>query len=102
MPVTPPNAPTGLTATAGNATVFLNWDASTSGATNYTVKRAMMAGGPYTIIASAATNSYTDTGVSNCAVYYYVVSAVNTNGESANSAQVNATPAAPPPGARSA
>ncbi|MCA1607668.1 MAG: hypothetical protein LC775_19875, partial [Acidobacteria bacterium] len=42
----PPAAPTGLTATAGNAQVALSWTAS-SGATSYNVKRSTTSGGPY-------------------------------------------------------
>ena len=90
-----PPIPTGLTATAGNAQVALNWTAS-SGATSYNVKRATVNGGPYTTIASPTTTSYTDTTAVNGTTYYYVVSAVNASGESANSAQVSATPIAPP------
>jgi hypothetical protein len=69
----------------------LSWSAS-SGATSYNVKRSATSGGPYTTIASPTIASYTDTGVTNGTTYYYVVSAVNTSGESANSSQVNATP----------
>ncbi|HEV2721210.1 MAG TPA: fibronectin type III domain-containing protein, partial [Thermoanaerobaculia bacterium] len=94
-PVTPPNAPTGLAATAGNAQVALSWTAS-SGATSYNVKRATVSGGPYTTIATAVpTNSYTDTTAANGTTYFYVVSAVNSGGESANSSEVSATPVAP-------
>ena len=92
----PPPAPTNLVATAGNAQVGLSWSAS-SGATSYNVKRSTTSGGPYTTIASPTTTSYTDTGVTNGTTYYYVVSAVNTAGESANSSQVSATPQAVPP-----
>ncbi|MCI0539466.1 MAG: hypothetical protein L0Z50_30010, partial [Verrucomicrobiales bacterium] len=92
-PPTPPPAPTGLTATAGNAQVSLSWTAS-SGATSYNVKRATVNGGPYTTIASPTTTSHTDTTVVNGTTYYYVVSAVNAAGESANSNQASATPAA--------
>ena len=90
--VTPPPVPTGVTASAGNALVILSWGAST-GATSYKVKRSTVSGGPYTIVAASVTNTtYTDASVSNGTVYYYVVSAVNTAGESANSTQVQAQP----------
>jgi fibronectin type 3 domain-containing protein len=86
--------PTGLAATAGNAQASLTWSAS-SGATGYHVKRATTNGGPYTQIAAPTSSSYTDTSVTNGTAYYYVVSALNSAGESANSAQVSATPSAP-------
>ena len=99
-PVTPPAAPTGLQATAGNTQVSLTWTAST-GAMSYHVKRSTTSGGPYTQVAAPTTTSDTDTGLTNGTTYYYVVSALNSAGESANSPQVSATPAAPaaPPAA---
>ncbi len=93
-PAAPPAAPTGLQATGGNAQVILNWTAST-GATSYHVKRSTTSGGPYAQIAAPASANYTDTGLANGTTYYYVVSAVNSAGESANSSQVSATPVAP-------
>ena len=93
-PVTVPVAPSGLTATAGNAQVSLAWNAAT-GATSYHVKRATVSGGPYTQIAAPTTASFTDTGLTNGTKYFYVVSALNSAGESANSAEANATPVAP-------
>ncbi|MEJ6979706.1 fibronectin type III domain-containing protein [Pedobacter sp. P351] len=93
----PPAAPTGLTATAGNVQVALSWTAST-GATSYNVKRATVTGGPYTTIATGVTTTtYTNTGLTNGTVYYFVVSAVSAAGEGTNSAQVSATPLATPP-----
>ena len=89
----PPPPPTSLKATAGNGLVGLSWNAST-GATSYNVKRSTTNGGPYTTIASPTTTSYTNTGLTNGTTYYYVVSAVNTAGESANSSQVSAIPTA--------
>ncbi|MBO0723802.1 MAG: fibronectin type III domain-containing protein, partial [Blastocatellia bacterium] len=89
---TAPPAPTGLSAAPGNGQVALNWNPST-GASSYNVKRSTTSGGPYTIIATGVNSaSYTNTGLTNGATYYYVVSAVNSFGESANSGQASATP----------
>ncbi|HVM61346.1 MAG TPA: alginate lyase family protein [Verrucomicrobiae bacterium] len=86
----PPSAPTGLTATASNSQVSLKWNAS-SGATGYNAKRSTVAGGPYTTIASnVVATAYTDTTVVDGTTYYYVVSAVNAGGESANSGAASA------------
>ncbi|RUS47809.1 glycoside hydrolase family 48 protein [Cohnella sp. AR92] len=95
--VTPtvPAAPAGLAATAGNAQATLTWSAS-SGAASYNVKRATTSGGPYATVATGVNaTSYADTGLTNGTTYYYVVSAVNAAGQSANSAQASATPTAP-------
>jgi hypothetical protein len=92
----PPSAPTNLMATAGDAQVSLTWSAS-NGATSYHVKRSTTSGGPYTQIGAPTPSSYTDTSVTNGTSYYYVVSALNSAGESANSAQVSAIPSIPPP-----
>lgn len=90
-----PGIPAGLTsgiqAAAGNMEASLQWVASES-ATSYNVERAVNSGGPYTTIASCTALSYVDTGLANGTTYYYVVSAVNGNGESANSSEVSATP----------
>ena len=83
----PPNAPTGLTVSPGSTKIYLNWNASSSGATGYDVKRATSNGGPYTTVASPATNNYTETGLANCTTYYYVVSATNSVGASTNSGE---------------
>jgi fibronectin type 3 domain-containing protein len=94
-PLTAPATPTGLHATGGNAQVSLSWNASTSAA-SYNVKRSTTNGGPYnTAVASPTVTNYTDTTVTYGTTYYYVVSAVNTAGQSANSAQASATPASP-------
>ena len=90
-----PSAPTGLTATAGNAQVNLTWNAS-AGATGYYVKRSTSSSTEVQIAAQSAT-AYSDNSVTNGIKYYYVVSAYNSYGESANSAEVSGTPLAPPP-----
>ncbi|MEA3150973.1 MAG: hypothetical protein QOD56_1912, partial [Gammaproteobacteria bacterium] len=86
--------PTGLVAAAGVSRVNMIWVAST-GAATYNVKRSTATGGPYTTIGSTTSASYTDSNLTNGTTYYYVVSAVNATGESANSAEANATPVAP-------
>lgn len=88
-----PATPTNVTATAGSGQVALNWTAS-SGATSYNVKRSTVSGGPYSTIASPTTVGYTDIAVTGGTNYYYVVSAVNSLGESSNSIEVSATPSA--------
>lgn len=87
----PPSVPTGLQATAGNTQVSLTWTASAD-ATSYHVKRSTTSGGPYTQVAAPATTSATDTGLTNGTIYYYVVSALNAAGESADSSQASAIP----------
>lgn len=94
---TPPALPSGLSATAGSNQVSLTWNAS-AGATSYNVKRATANGGPYYAVLTAVTSpNFTDTQASNFVTYYYVVSAADAAGESANSAQVSATPTGLPP-----
>jgi len=86
-----PSAPAGLTASAGNGQVSLSWSSS-SGATSYNVKRSTVSGGPYTTVGSPTTTSFTNTGLTNGTTYFYVVTAVNSAGESGNSNQASATP----------
>jgi xyloglucan-specific exo-beta-1,4-glucanase len=95
-----PPAPTGLTATAGNAQVALSWAAS-SGATSYNVLRSTVSGSGYaTVTTGVATTSYTNTGLTNGTAYYFVVQAVSSGGTSGNSNQASATPAAAVPQAQ--
>jgi hypothetical protein len=89
----PATAPANLVATAGNMQVQLNWFGASAG-TSYNVKRSLIDGGPYITITNVTTTSFTDTNVVNNRTYYYVISAVNTVGEGANSAQASASPSA--------
>ncbi|OIQ88781.1 amylopullulanase precursor [mine drainage metagenome] len=90
---TAPATPTGLQATAGNGSVSLSWGSS-SGAASYNLYRATTAGGegstPYQTGLTGTT--YTDSAVTNGTTYYYTVAAVNSNGASGQSSEVNATP----------
>lgn len=97
--VIPPNTPAGLNTTSGTNMVSLSWTAATGGApTGYTVKRSTSSGGPFTTVGSTTvpTVAYTDS-VEGGSIYYYVVSAVNGVGESANSSAVSASPILAPP-----
>jgi fibronectin type 3 domain-containing protein len=87
------STPTGLTATAGVEQVTLNWQAA-SNAAGYNIGRSTISGGPYTNIATVTTTNHTDAGLVGDTTYYYVVTAVTLGGQSGNSAQASATPAA--------
>ena len=69
-----------------------------SGATSYNLKRAAVKGGPYTTVTTIPDTTYTDKGLTTGMTYFYVVSAVNANGESYNSMEVSTagySPSAP-------
>jgi hypothetical protein len=89
--VVAPSAPTGVSATPGNAQVSLSW-AATNTATSYHVKRSITSGSGYGQVGAPTSNSFTDTGRTNGTTYYYVVTALNAAGESGNSSEVSATP----------
>lgn len=92
-----PTVPTGLHGGAGSLGVSLGWN-TVAEATGYNVKRSSVAGGPYTnIVLVAPLNAATDITASNSTTYYYVVSATNASGQSANSTEISVTtPAAAP------
>jgi Abnormal spindle-like microcephaly-assoc'd, ASPM-SPD-2-Hydin/Transmembrane protein 131-like N-terminal len=74
--------------------VSLSWTASTSTVVGYNVYRSTVSGGPYTLITSApvAATSYSDTAVQAGVTYFYVVTAVDANGnESAFSNEASVT-----------
>jgi subtilase family serine protease/flagellar hook assembly protein FlgD len=94
----PPAAPTGLSATPGDHRVTLAWSPSPEpDVTGYRVYRAATAGGPYAFVTATATPSFLDTGLPNDITVRYVVTAVDARFESEYSAEVAATPTAPPP-----
>jgi hypothetical protein len=74
--------------------VDLSWTASTSAVSGYNVYRGTVSGGPYTKINSSliTTLTYTDTTVQSGTTYYYVATAVDSNGdESVNSNEASAS-----------
>jgi hypothetical protein len=92
----PPAGPIGLAATATNAQIRLLWHDSI-GATSYKLKRSTSSSGPFTnIITTTSTTNYTDSSAVNGPTYYYVVSAVDSFGESTNSSPANASLGPPP------
>lgn len=99
---TPPAAPATLSAPARleasttNGEVSLTWS-TVPGAASYVVRRAITRGGPYAIIARPTQDGHTDTDLRNGTTYYYMVAAVDASGvESPVSAEIDATPMAPP------
>ena len=95
-PQTPaPAAPTGLGAVGGVGAVTLSWNTSVL-ATNYFVKRSTTSGGPYSVAGITASTGFVDTNVTVEVPCFYVVSALNSGGESPNSVEASATPRAPP------
>jgi hypothetical protein len=87
-----PSAPTNLTAVGTNLLINLNWNA-VSGAASYNLKRGTTDGGPYpTVFSGLPATNYADAAVTNAVTYFYVVSATNSSGESANSLQASAAP----------
>ncbi len=97
--VVPPAAPTGVTATAGDDSVTISWSA-VAWATSYNVYSATASGVTKSNY-STMPNGQKHAGVASPFVaggltagtsYYFVVTAVDAAGESANSGQVSATP----------
>jgi len=91
----PPLPPVGLTASIPTTGVIgLNWT-DAFGATGYRVKRST-ASGAETFLATTSTTNFNDSAIVMGTRYYYVVTATNNYGESANSLEVSDI--APPPG----
>ncbi len=69
--------------------VTLNWR-DASGANTYSIKRSTTSGGPYSVIKSLVVDTtIVDNSITAGTTYFYVVSAINANGESYNSMEVS-------------
>jgi hypothetical protein len=90
-----PSAPTGVTASASDGQVSISWSA-VSGATSYNIYWSTTSGVTKTsgTKITGATSPYSHTGLTNGMTYYYIVTAVNSSGESVDSNQVSAMPTA--------
>ena len=97
-PEDPPSAPQNLAATPGEAGIALTWDAS-AGADSYRVLRSNQDDALYAEIATATTNSYTDTTAVVAQGYSYKVQARNDSGDSELSDHVLAMIIPPAPDA---
>jgi hypothetical protein len=93
---TPPNAPSGLTATTGTSTgqVRLTWTDNSSTETRYVLERRPTSSSTWRVVAILSTNtiSYTDTGLTSGTNYTYRLAAINSGGSSAfsNTTSANA------------
>ena len=86
--------PAGLQAAPGDKQATLSWHPS-SWATSYLLKRGTGSSGPFATVASGITSTTAvDASLTDGTIYYYVVSAVDADGQSANSASVTVKPAA--------
>ncbi|MEN8662928.1 MAG: carbohydrate-binding protein [Lentimonas sp.] len=96
LPETPATPPTGATSSPISGTeIYLSWNAVPN-AIGYTVKRATIEGGPYTVIDDTITDTfYTDDTVRAGLQYYYIITARFISGESGPSAEVPAVPSDP-------
>ncbi len=98
-PGAPPNAPTGLTATAfSSSQINLAWTDNSSNESGFKIERKTGATGTYAEVATVGMNvtSYSDSGLTGETTYYYRVRSYNPNGASAYSNEANATTTGPP------
>ncbi len=90
----PPNAPTGLTATAiSQHQINLAWTDASSNEAGFKIERAPFAPGSWTQIATVGANvtTYPNTSLASGTTYYYRVRAYNASGDSAYSNEAHAT-----------
>ncbi|MFC4306041.1 fibronectin type III domain-containing protein, partial [Cohnella boryungensis] len=94
----PPDASQLQSAVAGDASVTLTWS-GVPGAAEYRVYQRSASGSYGSDYTTVTEPSYTAASLTNGTRYYFVVTAVNEDGESAPSNEMNAMPQVPAPGA---
>jgi len=94
--VTAPNAPTSLSATAGNTTATISFTAGSNGGSAITNYKYSTNGTTYTALSPADTTSpVTISGLTNGTSYTIYLKAVNAIGDSVASSSVSVSPAGP-------
>jgi len=94
LPVFPPNAPSGLGATANSAAqITLNWTDNATNEGGFLIERSPNGVSAWTQIGSVLNNvvNYADTTVAAGGTYYYRVRSYNAGGNSAYTSVANAT-----------
>ena len=94
-----PARPLHLTAQGTSSTIRLRWSASPGEPTGYLIKRSAISGGPYEQVgkSSGTTLCWEDTSAPNNTSSHYVVTAVNSGGESDPSPEAVSTVGKNPP-----
>ncbi|MCK4705404.1 MAG: hypothetical protein KAT90_07995, partial [Gammaproteobacteria bacterium] len=92
-----PRATRSFTATAGDTVATLSWQKVT-GADSYNLYYDTLSGvTTASTVITGVTSPYDHTGLTNDATYYYIVTAVNANGEGLPSNEISVTPVLAPP-----
>ncbi|MCE7735752.1 MAG: hypothetical protein GPJ54_12790 [Candidatus Heimdallarchaeota archaeon] len=99
-PATIPDKPTSFSASSGDDEVVLNWVAPSDNGgatiTSYNIYRSTVSSSYGAVLISVGTLTYTDSSVSNGVTYYYIITAINAEGESVAATEVSVTPVGPP------
>ncbi|MFX1249822.1 MAG: fibronectin type III domain-containing protein, partial [Promethearchaeota archaeon] len=88
-----PSPPLNLNLTSDTTQIILNWNVPQTNSSytiiKYIIYRSSTSGGPYINLANTTALSFIDTTVLEGNTYYYIVTAINSIGESENSNEVS-------------
>lgn len=96
---TTPDTPDNLIAISIDEGIELRWDVPYDGGeeiTLYHIYRSKLSGEPYNLVGTTLTNSFIDTTSNSGQIYYYVLTALNLQGESEYSVEVSIIPSGLP------